>query len=290
MFKIFYLIIFVAFCLLSSCKNKKNDITNTVMEWIGKEVKFDSEHVFTYQGEDTVTFEIPSDKYKILVYTDSSGCMSCNLKLRQWDNLIKQIDSEFNNKVSFLFFMHPKNISEMKFILKTHNFTHPICIDDKNKINLLNNFPTNIDMQTFLLNENNKVLAMGNPIHNPKIKELYLSILTGKDNLCNKNIPKTIVRLSMKNIDYGSFAWDKEQIERIVIENLGNSPLVINEVITSCECVQVRFDKKPVLPKKNVVLDVHYKAGNPEYFSKSINIYCNVENSPLKLKITGNAK
>ena len=34
--------------------------------------------------------------------------------------------------------------------------------------------------QTFLLNRNNKVLAIGNPIHNPKIRELYVKIIRGE--------------------------------------------------------------------------------------------------------------
>ena len=32
---------------------------------------------------------------------------------------------------------------------------------------------------TFLLDKSNKIIAIGNPIHNPKIKELYLKIIQG---------------------------------------------------------------------------------------------------------------
>ena len=35
--------------------------------------------------------------------------------------------------------------------------------------------------QTFLLNKNNKVMAIGNPILNPKIKELYMKIIQGEE-------------------------------------------------------------------------------------------------------------
>ena len=55
-----------------------------VEEWINKEIKFDNEYVFTRLGKDSVYNSIPTSKYKILVYTDSIGCVGCNLRLSQW--------------------------------------------------------------------------------------------------------------------------------------------------------------------------------------------------------------
>lgn len=37
-----------------------------------------------------------------------------------------------------------------------------------------------MNFHTFLLDKDNKVLAIGNPIHNPKVKELYLKIIQGE--------------------------------------------------------------------------------------------------------------
>lgn len=285
-----YILIIIAFCTFSSCKNRKSDVANILIEWIGKEVRFDKKHVFTYQGEDTVNFSISKEQYKILIYTDSTGCMACNLQLNEWSKWIKEMDSVFKNKVAFLFFMHPRSVSDMKFMLKTQNFTYPICIDEKNEINNINHFPTQRDLQTFLLDENNKVLAMGNPIHNPKVKELYLNIITGNNFFKKEKVSKTKIQLTRQNIDLGTFDWKKEQNAQIVIKNIGKIPLVINDVITSCGCVRVEFDNTPVLSEKSVSMEVFYKAEHPEYFLKTIRIYCNVENSPLQLKITGNAK
>ena len=39
-----------------------------------------------------------------------------------------------------------------------------------------------------------------------------------------------------------------------------------------------------------MVLNVIYKAEHPEYFDKTITVYCNVETSPIVLRITGNAE
>ena len=37
-----------------------------------------------------------------------------------------------------------------------------------------------MNFQTFLLDRNNRVIAIGNPIYNPKVKELYLKIIKGE--------------------------------------------------------------------------------------------------------------
>ena len=41
-------------------------------------------------------------------------------------------------------------------------------------INKINNFPEQIEYQTFLLNQDNRVLIIGNPIKNEKLWNLYL--------------------------------------------------------------------------------------------------------------------
>ena len=56
-----------------------------------------------------------------------------------------------------------------------------MCVDVDNRFNKLNNFPADMTFQTFLLDKNNKVVAIGNPIHNLKVRELYLKIIQGGD-------------------------------------------------------------------------------------------------------------
>ena len=78
---LFYINIFAILMSCHSCRREKANvgITNVVEEWINKEIKFDNEYVFTRLGKDSVYNSIPTSKYKILVYTDSIGCVGCNL-------------------------------------------------------------------------------------------------------------------------------------------------------------------------------------------------------------------
>lgn len=233
-----------------------------------------------------------SSSYKIVTYVDSIGCTSCKLQLLSWEEFIHRVDSVSYGKVSFLFYFHPKDKSELRLIFRRDNFEYPVCLDENDCFNKLNHFPSDMTFQTFLLNRNNKVLAIGNPIHNPKIRELYVKIIRGESIAIeneSKDI-KTEVATDKVSILLGVFDWQKEQKAIFTLKNIGDNPLVIQDVATSCGCTTVAYSKEPALPGKEIDLEVVYKAEHPEHFDKTITVYCNAETSPLVLKISGDAK
>lgn len=133
---------------------------------------------------------------------------------------------------------------------------------------------------------------IGNPILNPKIKELYLKIIRGNDivSTAGKGITQTKVHIDVSFLHLGNFDWQEEQKATFILKNVGDKPLVIQDVATSCGCTTVAYSKEPALPGKEIALEVVYKAEHPEHFDKTITVYCNTENSPLVLKISGDAK
>jgi Protein of unknown function (DUF1573). len=167
-----------------------------------------------------------------------------------------------------------------------------VCIDEEDRVNKLNNFPKEMAFQTFLLDNDNKVIAMGNPILNPQIKELYLRIIGGKV-MRSENESKLIntkVHIEKTFISLGEFDWKKEREVTFILQNAGNTPLVIQEVNTSCGCTSVSYSEKPIDVGHRLRLQVTYKAEHPGYFDKAITVYCNVIQSPIKLRINGNAE
>ncbi|MEY8687459.1 DUF1573 domain-containing protein [Bacteroides sp. AN502(2024)] len=290
--KYFTYIVFLFICIFS-CQNEKSIQAEKILkEWIDKEILFPESLKFSIQGSERVpNFAIHDSEYKIVAYVDSMGCTSCKLHLSEWNNYITNIDSIYPNKVQFLFFFFPKNGRDIYFTLRMERFMYPICIDTLDVLNRINHFPSDMQYQTFLLDKNNKVVAIGNPVQNPRIKELYRTIISGKQySSFLDNQPLTTVSLSSSQIEMGSFSWEKEQEVEFEICNTGKTPLVINDVITSCGCTTVEYSKEPVQPDMNLNLKIRYHAEHPEHFSKTISVYCNAEGSPFHLKISGNAK
>ncbi len=246
---------------------------------------------FTSLMQDSSDFFFSESHFRIVSYVDSLGCISCKLRLLEWKNLMQELDSLFGKKVSVLFFMHPKIKKPLVQTLKRENFTYPICIDEEDSLNKLNHFPTDMAFQTFLLDKDNKVLAIGNPVHNPKVKELYLKIIRGDDVFSSEQqAVKTEIVFDKTSFSFGKFDWREEQKITFTLKNIGDKPLVVEGVSTSCGCTTVDYPKEPAQPGKSLVLVVTYKAEQPEHFNKTITVYCNAETSPVKLTISGNAE
>ena len=265
---------FIIFIVLA-CRDSKKDIAQQIAQWDGKEIVYPHK-VYFCGSEESGNYSIEQNDYTILTYVDSIGCTSCKLQLPKWKALITEVDSVANGDVNVVFFMHPKSRKEIEYILKRDQFDYPVCIDEADSLNKLNHFPTDERFQTFLLDKNNKVLAIGNPVHNPKVKELYMKIIMGDKAPKAKKEINTQVEAEETLIDLGAFDWKTEQKCVFKLKNIGANPLVIVDIATSCGCISTTFSKEPVALGKEAEVTVTYKADHPEHFSKSIMIYCNV--------------
>ena len=174
-----YLTLIMCVWMLASCQESHEEaMFRLVNEWNGKEIKFPSRSVFTIQGKDTVDFEFAGADYKIVTYIDSVGCTSCKLQLPRWKEFMTEVDSLASSSVPFLYYFHPKDIKELRYLTRRDGFTYPVCFDKEDGLNRLNRFPSDMAFQTFLLDKDNKVVAMGNPVLNPKVKELYVGLVS----------------------------------------------------------------------------------------------------------------
>ena len=275
--------------LLVSCSESREEaVYRLVKEWTGKEIKFPERSVFTVQGKDTVDFTYQEADYKVLVYVDSIGCTSCKLQLDRWKKVMKEMTEEAGQDIPFLFFFHPKDMKELRYLTRRDSFTYPVCFDEVDELNALNRFPSDMTFQTFLLDKENKVVAIGNPILNPKVKELYLKLITGSRTEKLQGT-KTQVSVNHAELDFGSFPKAEKQERSFVLTNTGKGLLVVHDVVTSCGCTKVEYSKQPVRPGETLELKVTYEAEETGHFNKTLRVYCNAVNSPLRLTVKGNA-
>lgn len=251
--------LFFVAILLFSCKEAEKDrIIRLVNEWEGKTIYYpDKMTLISYETDSVITTcNRVKSHYTILNYVDSMGCISCNL---------------------------------IKLLQQVH-FNYFVYIDETDTLNRINKFLKDENFQTFLLDKDNRIVAIGNPVHNPRVKDLYLKIITGESPLASKKKLQTDLTLDKSIFDMGSFNWEEEQLAEFMLTNSGDELLVIDGVSTSCGCTTVEYSKEPVQTGKNLILKVRYKAEHPEHFNKTISVYCNTKNAPLQLKISGNAK
>ena len=286
-------LIFIAILLLSCKESKQNRIARLVNEWNGKIIQFPDSMCLTSYRNDTAIVKYIREQtpYTILNYVDTIGCVSCRLQLPRWKTMMEELDSLYPNKVTCLMVFNPQGKRKLIKHLRNNQFNYFVYIDEMDILNRMNKFLNEEDFGTFLLDKNDKIVAIGNPVLKPRVRDLYFHIISGK--MVVSSVDKealTVVSLLKDKVDLGDFSWNKEREADFVISNVGKLPLVINDVITSCGCTKVDYTKKPILSGENIILKIKYKAEQPEHFNKTITVYCNAEGSPFHLKISGNAK
>ena len=269
-----------------SCQNSTpKHITQLVEEWQGKEVRFPENPVFTRQLGDTVDYRIPEAEYKVLVYVDSIGCTSCKLQLPKWKEFIAYVDSVSGGQVPFLFFFQSKDNKELRYILKRDNFRLPECVDSQNEFGKLNRFPSELMFQTFLLDKDNRVKVIGNPIHNLSVKELYLKEIAGIKE--TEALALTQLVPDQEEYDMGIVAENETKKQKVLLKNTGDVPFIIKGITTSCDCTTAEYDWKEIAPDEQKEMVVSYKGEEPGDFWRTVTVYGNIPGQSLALSFVG---
>ena len=272
--------------LLTACKeNNKEKFALLVQEWQGKEIVFPQNMAFTRFVTEPVDYRIPDAEYKVLVYVDSVGCTSCKLQLLKWKELIAHVDSATNGNVPFIFVFQSKDDRELRYILKCDNFDRPVCIDRNNRFNSSNRFPQDITFQTFLLDKDNKVKVIGNPVHNLAVRDLYLKQITGMQ--YQEALPKTTLETDKAEYDLGTVKEGTTKKQTVTVRNTGTSVFKLKGFTTSCDCTEATCDWKELQPGESGTVTVSYEAEQPGDFYRTVEIYGNIPNNSLMMSFIG---
>ena len=282
------ILILFSFLFFFSCSNvKKKQVEILVNEWNNKEICFPAHPVFTRQLTDTVLYRIPKSDYKVVVFVDSVGCVSCKLQLSRWKEFMHEVDSLSDGAVPFVFFFQSKDLRELRYILKCDGLSHPVCIDTDDEFNRLNHFPGEMMFQTFLVDSENRVKVIGNPIHNLSVKDLYLKELTG---MKSNPLPVTIVHPDSTEYHYGTVGENQTESKKVILHNTGKEVFRIKGVTTSCDCMTVEYGWDEIQPGESAVLTVKYKAEEPGDFWRTITIYGNIPDQSITLDFWGTVR
>ena len=125
-------------------------------------------------------------EYKFIHFLDSSTCIPCEFGyFDKWDNILST-DSITSGKIKFYFIINPSN--EYKDNICRHyqisNIKYPIFIDYHSYLEKINNhIPKSKKYHSFLLNEFDQVVYVGNPTQDSALYSLFYNILQTKYNI-----------------------------------------------------------------------------------------------------------
>lgn len=275
------------FSLLCSCRSasQQNEVEEIISAWQHKEVFFPEQVVLTDENSFCPVRFADTARFRILAYVDSAGCTGCRLQLPLWKDFMSSLDS-VPVSVSLLFFFNSASVRKIQYLLRHSDFKPSVYWDAEDSLNRLNHFPADFRFQTFLLDSCNRVLLVGNPIHNPLIKELYLKVIKGDTSSWGAS-PQTFVFVPVSSVDLGECRVEERQTTEFFLKNQGQHPLLIQDVAVSCGCLSVVYERRPVKSGELLKIVVNIKPENRGYFEKTVSVYGNMKESPVRLYLKG---
>ena len=146
----------------------------------------DYEHAII-EGKDSLINDCFKGNLKLVIFTDSTSCNSCSVEtIYNWEELVKYAE-RYGGQLDFYFIFTPKkyDVEDVQFALTHTTFKYPLILDSLGLFRAMNpHIPTNKLFHTFLLNEENRVIMVGNPLHNSNVRKLFEDIV--EENLSKK--------------------------------------------------------------------------------------------------------
>jgi hypothetical protein len=94
-------------------------------------------------------------------------------------------------------------------------------------------------------------------------------------------------KFEKETIDYGAINKSANGERVFVFTNIGDAPLIIKNIQSSCGCTVPKKPEKPIMPGEKGEIKVSYDTKRVGGFSKSITIFSNAKNSRKIIKIKG---
>jgi len=256
-------VLFVVFSFFVFSCNHNNDKYSL----FGQELLFPHDMYFTTDVKDTIDLNL-FNNMKIVTYIDSAQCFGCKMKQQTLGVFLSDLASSTNGAVPYVLIVHPNSLKEIRLIVERDRISSPICIDLNDDFNKTNKITTyDINSRSFLLDENNRVLLIGDPISNPKIKDLYIRTICERLGI---ERPKESVEPQRTTNSLGVFNWQTEQHTSFIVNNDKEETMHIDSLYTSCECTTASIDKVDIAPHEKARVSVTFKADKPEQFMREI--------------------
>lgn len=182
---VLFLMLVVMSLSMESCRNQES-IEKTILSMSQQPVILPLEEMDCctpeisqhHWYEPLVNVERNESAYKLVVFTDSTQCSSCFIgHLSIWNDLLEWEDSGL---LDFIFIVEPKFGEHQRIAELLHSsiLNHSVYLDTYNSFRLSNpQLPQNSIYHTFLLDNDNHVVIVGDPVRNAKIKDMMEMVI-----------------------------------------------------------------------------------------------------------------
>lgn len=284
-------------CLMASCSNGRNGevsrLEEAVDQMLGREIIVPSALDFETQDDGFLQLKGKDPDFTIIHYVDSAGCTPCRMRLAQWKELMARLDSvQPSLNIGCLTIISPGDeASEEKAraSVERERFPFPVAFDRNMRYEKDNLLPAHDVSRVLLLDKKMRVVALGDPVVNPRVEDVYMEVITGKKGATAEEAPLTAVSAA-DEADTGRLPLGAEAQYVWTLKNTGDNPLVIRRVTSSCDCATAVYSPTPVAPGGSARITLRVKAEEKGGWMRRYEAWCNTSDSPVAIEIEGEAK
>ncbi len=179
-----YILLSVICSLICACNSQKKELQEKVEKLQSAAINIPYDRMSCWASDSIIAISPWNKaKLKLVHYVDSATCSTCYLSKIAANELLFRMEKLSNNEFCNIFIINPDNVAKKRLKAGFHDKTIPqtIFVDSANVFTEVNpNIPLESMYHTFLLDENNKVILVGNPIANEKIGDMFQSVVEKK--------------------------------------------------------------------------------------------------------------
>jgi len=169
---------FIILLLCFGCGQKfKRDhiLLDHIKARVGRELLIPGSVEFykTDQDSDRYKLGLCTSNIKIVSYIDGN-CSACIQDLKKWELFVTR--SFPDKKPQVIFYVYADDLSLFRHINEKYiHSIFPMYLDPGNSFSRENKLSKEKMLQTFLVDKNNHVILVGNPLFSTKLKNLYIN-------------------------------------------------------------------------------------------------------------------
>lgn len=118
-----------------------------------------------------------------------------------------------------------------------------------------------------------------------KLIAIAVFVLAGVGVATAQNTAK--MEFKSETIDYGEIKKGSDGVRVFEFTNVGNAPLVIENVTSSCGCTIPKKPEEPIMPGETGEIQVEYDTKRVGPIRKTVTVYSNADVPTKALKIKG---
>lgn len=173
---IFYL--FLAFIMFLTSCGKKN-FADEILKMQSRPIDLTAcEGAVCYENGEKSTYSCADSTYRLIVYVDSTSCSPCFIShMYDYEEIVEEFDS-VGIKTLFVFELGQDKAADVMSSLEQQVYPFISAVVLNGGFASANpHLPSSSLLHSFLLDMENKVIVVGNPVRNDKIKELMFNTM-----------------------------------------------------------------------------------------------------------------